>query len=318
MIRGVLDNHVFEKDRVSYFYQAYTLRLRSSFPLLELLPTPPTDPVDVDVSTVPEAYPGLEMLQPVQIVPEGVVYRLYPVGVVFVRQDHEIVLQTIPESDPAQVSDLIVNHAMALILHQRGQFVLHASAVAVDGGAVAFAGASGLGKSTTAAVFDQQGYRMLSDDIVAINAQPAHPVVFPAFPQVKLLPDAVASLYGVSDALPLHAQDGGKRVFRRDTVFPQTPLPLKAIYLLDRGDHTYIEPVPARQALIELFPHSYIARQVRLYGVDLLKGTHTEAAHFTNSARIASRVPIRRLRRSFAPGELAALPELICADLETL
>lgn len=257
-------------------------------------------------------------MQPVQIVPEGVVYRMYPVGVIFIRKDSEIILQPIPESQPALVSDMIVNHGMALILHQRGHFVLHASSVEVDGGAVAFAGDSGLGKSTTAAMFDQQGDRVLSDDVVALDTLAPRPALLPAFPQVKLLPDAVASLYGVSDALPPQFEDSAKRVYRPDSDFPQTPLPLKAIYLLERGDRTEIQPIPARQALFELFPHSYIARQVKMFGVDLLKGTGTEAKHFSNIARVAGSVPIRRLRRSFAPGELAALPQLIRADLATL
>ncbi len=303
---------------MTQFYKAYNLHIQSTFPLLELLPIPAPEQIDVQVRTVHEVYPRLDATQPVHIVPEGVVYRLYPIGVLLVSGGKEITLQTLPESEPALVSDLIVNNAMALILHQRGHFVLHASSVQVDGGAVAFAGESGFGKSTTAATFDQQGYHMLSDDVVAVEARGAHPMVFPSFPQVKLLPDAVASLYGSSDALPLQSDDGRKRLYRPETDFPQTPQPLKAIYLLDRGDRTQIEPISPRQAMIDLFPHSYIARQIRMFDVDILKGTGTEGLHFMNVARLANNVPIRRLRRSFAPGELAALPDIIREDLATL
>lgn len=303
---------------MTYLYKAYNLHIQSGYPLLELFPIPSATAIDVHIETALDAYPDLDRTHPVQVVPDGVVYRMYPVGVIYVQGGERIVLQTIPESEPALVSDMIVNHGMALILHQRGHFILHASAVAVEGGAVVFAGESGMGKSTTAAVFDQRGYHILSDDVVALDLRAAPPVMFPAFPQVKLLPDAIASLYGDSAALPPQFEDARKHLYRTQQTFPQTPQRIKAIYLLERGDSTAIEAIAPRQAMLDLFPHSYIARQVKQFGVDLLKGTRTEGVHFMNIARLVGSIPVRRLRRTFAPGELAALPDLIQEDLTAL
>jgi len=305
---------------VTYFYKAYNLRVRSAFEVPEMLPIPPIDPVDVTIRISNKDFPPLHPVHPLQVFPEGVVYRWYRVGTVMIREGREIILDPLPDAEPTLSADIIANNAMAIILHQRGFFVMHASAVLTEHGAVAFAGESGFGKSTTAASFGQRGFTILSDDIVSLDLSAANPVplMSPAFPQLKLLPDAVESLIGGVDALPLQFESAHKYVYRQDNHFPDAPQPLRAIYLLDRGDETRIEPVPPRQALLELFPHSYIARQLRMYNLDMLRATKTEGTHFINLSRLATQVPVRRLRRSFAPGELALLPDLISEDLAHL
>lgn len=54
---------------------------------------------------------------------------------------------------------------LAVALHAMGAILLHASAVAVSGKAILFAGSSGSGKSTTAAILHTQDYAVLSDDL---------------------------------------------------------------------------------------------------------------------------------------------------------
>jgi serine kinase of HPr protein (carbohydrate metabolism regulator) len=51
----------------------------------------------------------------------------------------------------------------------RGHFVLHASAVLVDGAIVAFAGKSGAGKTTTARALAGAGARLLSEDKLVLR-----------------------------------------------------------------------------------------------------------------------------------------------------
>lgn len=60
---------------------------------------------------------------------------------------------------------LIQNELLGLILYQRDHLVLRASAVSVDGAAAIFIGQRGVGKSTTAAAFDREGYAVLEDDV---------------------------------------------------------------------------------------------------------------------------------------------------------
>src|SRR5262249_55423981 len=54
--------------------------------------------------------------------------------------------------------------AWATLCHQRGLLPLHASAILTEHGIVAFAGHSGAGKSTTAALLNSMDYKLVTDD----------------------------------------------------------------------------------------------------------------------------------------------------------
>src|SRR5436853_233172 len=84
--------------------------------------------------------------------------------------------------------------AAGLPLPQRGHFVLHASSVAIDGKAAAFAGPSGRGKSTLVAALASAGHPLIADDMSVIDTSGAAPVVQPGFPRVKLWPDSASAL----------------------------------------------------------------------------------------------------------------------------
>jgi hypothetical protein len=68
---------------------------------------------------------------------------------------------------------------------------LHASAVAVAGGAVAFVGPSGAGKSTLAAGLSKAGFPVLCDDLCPVAFEAGRPVVRPGVARLKLWPDSL-------------------------------------------------------------------------------------------------------------------------------
>lgn len=67
---------------------------------------------------------------------------------------------------------LIAGSVMSFVLSLRGSTVLHASAVAVDGAALAFIGQSGRGKSTLAAVMCLHGAELVTDDVLVVEPGP--------------------------------------------------------------------------------------------------------------------------------------------------
>ena len=81
--------------------------------------------------------------------------------------------------------------------------ILHASAVAVGGDAIALLGGLGRGKSTMAAALHVRAHQMVADDLTAIQMDSAYPTVLPAFAQFKLWPDAVTALGDSLETLPL-------------------------------------------------------------------------------------------------------------------
>lgn len=107
-------------------------------------------------------------------------------------------------------AEALLGPVLILALALRGVFTLHASAVALPGGAVLFLGATGSGKSTLARAFEDRGWRRLADDILPI-VPGIRPRADHRFPQLKLpadsqiatatsLPVALAHVYVVEPA----------------------------------------------------------------------------------------------------------------------
>jgi len=191
----------------------------------------------------------------------------------------------------------------------RGYLVLHASSVALDGGASCFLGASGWGKSTLAALLHARGHALVTDDVAAIDmAGSPRPRVLPGTPQLKLWPDALASLGEYAEALPRVHPRLQKRVRAVEPPHPSEPVPLRRLYVLAQAPLPSIQPLGPQEALLELLRHSYGART--------LQSVRRED-HFRQCARLATQVPVRRLAAPHDLGALPALARLIeqdCAD----
>jgi len=75
-----------------------------------------------------------------------------------------------PAADPELLAILIAGTLTAYLLAVTGTLVLHASAVETDGGALAFAGLSGQGKTTLATLLCAEGFPLVSDDLLPVVA----------------------------------------------------------------------------------------------------------------------------------------------------
>jgi hypothetical protein len=189
---------------------------------------------------------------------------------------------------------------MAVLLRQRGFAVLHASAIAINGGAIAFLGKSGWGKSTLAEAFYARGYGVVTDDVMAIHLDGVHPHVSPGSPSIKLFPDA-ADFFGcdVRGSRSVHSQTE-KRAHCVALRFPQGSLPLRRMYVLAIGERNEITSLEPRDVFVEL------ARNSR--AVVLLRDAASRDAHLRQCAQLAAQVPVFRLSRRPA---LSALPDLV-------
>lgn len=199
---------------------------------------------------------------------------------------------------------------LATLLRQRGFLVLHACSVARDGEAVAFVGESGWGKSTLAEYFCQQGYTLLTDDVMAIDAQgDGHPHVIPGYPQIRLRTKAGRHLRTDFDDLPVVNDENEKR-FTTPQAFPDRSLPLRQVYLLDPtyASATRTEPVEKRTALLRLINHTRAS--------NLVKAPDFQARLLRQCEHVVRRVPVRRLHRARDLTRLHEIEEQVEQDLE--
>ena len=223
---------------------------------------------------------------------------------------------TWPEASTLEeASSYLLGPVLGVLLRLRGMTCLHASAVALDGHAVAFMGTEGAGKSTTAAAFAREGHGVLSDDVVALMEYEAGFHVMPAYPHLCLWPDSVATLFGSADALP-HFSTGWEKhrlpLGEGEARFEKRPLSLGAVYLLGerRPDPApFVEAIPSQAALLSLvantFANKILDREMR-------------AREFEVLGRLTTTIPVRRVFPHNEGSHIHDLCQIIREDFATL
>src|SRR5947209_2991393 len=240
-----------------------------------------------------------------QTLADGVHFGWQGIARFRIREGQEITIAPDPGVEEGLVRALLLGPALAVVLHQRGFLILHGSAIVLHEKVVAFLGQEGAGKSTIAATMHERGHALMADDVVAIRTNVAVPLVFPAYPQLNLSPDVVASLGHDLATLPRLHSRVEKRALRAIPGFPQNPLPLDLLYVLGKGSRSEVETLRPQEAFVELLRHSY--------GTRLFQG-RAAPEHFRQCARLVRAVSVRRLRVRQTLAELSSLAQLVEED----
>ena len=185
---------------------------------------------------------------------EGTGYRIWSTGYGrFTVSDDALEIRAAVSRTPlSKWQRLFFAQVLPLAAAVRGRLLLHASAVAIDGAVYAFAAQSGTGKTSTALHLLGHGATLVTDDVLAVSATDA-PCAYPGASVVAVNSEDLAELDRDERALagPVDAAIDGKAQVR---IPPITgPLPLAAVYFLDRGDGTptlEIEETPPNPRLL--------------------------------------------------------------------
>jgi len=86
----------------------------------------------------------------------------------------------------------LLGRALSFALVKQGFEPLHSTAIVLDGEALAFLGESGYGKSSLAAGFLGDGYRLLTDDLLVLHETGGRLLAYPGPPRIKLFPKVAA------------------------------------------------------------------------------------------------------------------------------
>ena len=215
---------------------------------------------------------------------------------------------------PETMRHLLLDQVLPTLAFEHGMLSLHASAVSVTGGAVAFAGPSSRGKSTLAASFALDGHTVVTDDCLMLRWRRREASAIPSYPSLRLWTETAARVLGPAlapeDLSPVAQYTSKVRLDRRVTAigFCRRPARLRRIYVLERGrGPTQIETLSRRQAYIELLKITF-----RLNPLD--KSTlHREVAALD---AVTALVPVARLRVPSRLGALADVRRAILKDLE--
>ncbi len=228
------------------------------------------------------------------------------VGRFFVTDGHMIEVELLPGVDPDMLGLFLLGPVMAALLHQRGDLVLHGSAVEIaPGRAALFVGDNGAGKSTLAGAFLKAGHSVLTDDVIAVD--PAGPVrARTAFPAMKLSHEALTALAPLpGEVLPSVAGNAAKLRFRFAAEAGDKATPVSHIYVVQRGADVSIAGLDPVERLGAIMRYSYMPK----FGAEPLSGP-LSAPYFRQCAAVAHSVPVSRL---VMPDGFAALPRVVAS-----
>jgi hypothetical protein len=311
----------------AHWYTAFGLTIASDTPIASLptVATPPGLVPDVRVHagessprlepplrllhrSKEEYPPGTPMLELWESADGGAIAMRYGDGTAFdLTRAGDSVWMRWPEPvlARADAEAYLTGPVLGTLLRLRGILALHGSAIVGARGAVAFLGASGVGKSTLAAAFAARGCPVLADDVVAFQETRGW-FVLPAHGQLRVSAEAAALATVAPDALRPLAPTWDKEVLvLSGTSRAGRQVRLDALYLLGprtpdaRGCVDHRSP---SRSFLDLVPNTF---GVRL-GDDSLRN-----AQFAQLEGLVRAHPPRLLRvGSGAPG-LAATVRLV-------
>ncbi|MGY6552109.1 MAG: serine kinase [Erythrobacter sp.] len=201
----------------------------------------------------------------------------------------------------------ILGPVIAWALDRKKLFLLHASAVEINGRAAVFMGDKLAGKSTTAAAFIRAGHTLITDDLVAISfAEPDKPTIQPAFPQIKLAADAAAAVpIPEATALPLIHKDFPKRQHTLASM-TKSAVPVDWFFQLERGRPSVeLITMNLNEAIITLNRYSYMSR---FSGINW--PATDEGRHFKSCVKLATSSKVGKL---YVPAGLERLPDTVAS-----
>ena len=153
-------------------------------------------------------------------------------------------------ADPAAVEHRIVSVMIPLLLAERGDLVVHASAVETPSGAVLFAGPSGRGKSTTVAALSRAGMPVLAEDGLALGLTEAGALAWAGARGIRLK--------GPGDAAGAAAADYPAGLAADSGVVPAQGLPVAAMVVLgERGEELVVQRLSPGEAAAAMAPNLF-------------------------------------------------------------
>jgi hypothetical protein len=309
-----------------YRYSVYGIGVASDAPLA--LPAYMTDRLaDVECVTAPAAGPLAELPDGEPPPDPRAWYRhaSLPDGSTYVRWDGigEFVVAadgrriTHRQQNAASFESFqvyMLGQALSFALVKQCFEPLHATAVVVDGQAIAFLGDNAFGKSSLAACFLEAGHPMLTDDLLILRPGPDGVLAYPGPPRIKLFRRVARRFLGEA------GHRGGMNAETDKLIVPiegerrcSRPVRLKAIYTLAaprdacRRSDVSIEPLSAREVFVELIKGTFNRRLVSRQRLE---------RQFSFVGALSELVPMRKLIYPRALDRLPEVRSMLLADLQ--
>ncbi|MCR4318906.1 MAG: hypothetical protein NUV74_01040 [Candidatus Brocadiaceae bacterium] len=317
----------------SRVYNLYGLRVHSEIELPAPIAQSDLPPYDLQVcwgecKAISDDAPAGEILAKL-VLDDGRGYTLTDTGIGYALYFHQtcefwidhdlrsVRAHRIADVHPDMAALFFVGNVIACILTLAGECVLHASAIEIGDSALAFAGGSGMGKSTLAALFCAGGARFVTDDLLRLQPKGKGWRCFSGTGEIRLRKNAAALAENFS-ATAHGTHPDGRIAIKMDGNQSMVPLGTIVIpYPSRHGKELKLQRLPRSMALL------YLMAFPRIQG--LQQGKHLQR-RLDSFGRIAASIPIfkaeipwglpfpRDLVHSLARGVEAHLHSRHCFD----
>ena len=208
----------------------------------------------------------------------------------------------------------LLGQVLSFSLLSFGYEPLHATAVVIDGEAVAFLGDCGYGKSTLGAAFVARGFSILTDDVLALESRGDTWIAHAGPPRLKLFPSVARKVLARTNGGPLNAETSKLVLPLNAGEASDTAVPIRALYVLSdparragrAPSHIRIAPLSGQEAFLEVTRAAF-----NLIQVDRARLTN----QFATATRLVCDVPLRRLTYPRTLSSLGAVCDAVINDV---
>ncbi|MBN1271429.1 MAG: hypothetical protein JXB26_04090 [Candidatus Aminicenantes bacterium] len=283
-----------KKKSKNYFYKIYNLKIKSSIRCDELLPSDDHQyDVHIRFGPVPDFLNNaLAKSESYQVAEEQVLLKIENTAKYLIKNGNEIVIEKKKDVPDNEINIFLLGSAMGALIHQREMLPLHGCSVEIQNKGFVFLGKAGIGKSTLAASFYQNGDRVLTDDVtvIAFNSD-HHPIILPGYPRIKLWDDSMGMIDKGTNNIIFSKNSFYKHQLSIKDCFLESPVPLGGLYLLTSSakKNIVIKQLSGYEQMIELSKNTY-------RGI-FLKKQNDLRYHFNQCSTILNNVPLKKVIR---------------------
>lgn len=294
-----------------YRYYAYGLHIFSEKSILEFSPNSEEPQMDVSIHWRSSSFSPDYSTQDWQFEcgAQQATLCFRGVGIFHIPDDRTIIVTVEEQADNRMVERYLCGVVFAVLLYLRGLLVFHAACVAFNKcEAVAFIGDSGAGKSSLAALIHLQGHPCLNDDVTPIKFASGRIVAVPGIPYVKVDRDFVQR-HQIPFGKTCIVHPNEEQVYLSlEPQVPQAPVDIRALVFLNPGATNCLQPISARQAMIETICYTLPARLLLQPG---------SREHFLQISHLAQSVPAYTLTRNLQADSREQLLAMVLREFAT-
>lgn len=292
----------------TFTYKAFDLIFNSEFEIPELIKSEKPSNIKIVLDKVPK---NLKIISK-----QGVKYQaseneflLEVDGIAryYVKNGNQIIVELIKDKADKEVRLFLLGSAFGALFLQRGLLPIHGSAIKLGSSATVFTGISGVGKSTMAAYFVNQGFLALADDISVVNEQLE---LVPGFPSLKIWSDVLQKLEIKNNSLKEIRPNIKKFQLPITENFFTENLKLKNVVILSTKNTSGFE----FEELTGI--KKFNALKNNTYRYRFVQGMERQLNHFQILNKLLPKIKVYKFTRPLMPMSLSKFGDFMLKNLE--